>query len=76
MDAATLEPAVARHFRALGHMIGNTDISFAAIGAALGHPVTIFVPDWMSAERRALPREEPARKDHFSHVLEIGGYRA
>ena len=33
---------------------GNTGISFAAIGAALGHPVTIFMPDWMSAERMAL----------------------
>ena len=30
---------------------GNTGISFAAIGAALGHPVTIFMPDWMSEER-------------------------
>jgi len=115
VDAATLDPAVARHFRALGHMIGNTPllelhcryqgrprvlfakyeqvnmtgsikdrmalhilrrayergaiqpgdtiveatsgntgISFAAIGAALGHPVTIFMPDWMSVERKAL----------------------
>ena len=33
---------------------GNTGISFAAIGRALNHPVTIFMPDWMSAERMAL----------------------
>jgi cysteine synthase A len=33
---------------------GNTGISFAAIGRALGHPVTIFMPDWMSPERLAL----------------------
>jgi cysteine synthase len=33
---------------------GNTGISFAAIGRSLGHPVTIFMPDWMSLERRAL----------------------
>jgi len=33
---------------------GNTGISFAAIGRALHHPVTIFMPDWMSAERMAL----------------------
>lgn len=33
---------------------GNTGISFAAIGRALGHPVTVFMPDWMSAERKAL----------------------
>jgi cysteine synthase A len=30
---------------------GNTGISFSAIGRALGHPVTIFMPDWMSLER-------------------------
>jgi len=33
---------------------GNTGISFAAIGRALGHPVTIFIPDWMSTERISL----------------------
>ena len=33
---------------------GNTGISFAAIGRAIGHPVTIFMPDWMSTERMAL----------------------
>jgi cysteine synthase A len=35
---------------------GNTGISFAAIGRALGHPVTIFMPDWMSRERVDLIR--------------------
>lgn len=30
---------------------GNTGISFAAIGRALGHQVVIFMPDWMSEER-------------------------
>jgi cysteine synthase A len=35
---------------------GNTGISFCAIGRALGHPVTIFMPDWMSTERIALIR--------------------
>lgn len=35
---------------------GNTGISFAAIGRALGHPVTIFMPDWMSEERKLLIR--------------------
>jgi cysteine synthase A len=33
---------------------GNTGIAFAAIGRALGHPVTIFMPDWMSEERKQL----------------------
>lgn len=35
---------------------GNTGISFAAFGRALGHPVTIFMPDWMSSERINLIR--------------------
>jgi len=35
---------------------GNTGISFAAIGSALGHPVRIFMPDWMSKERVDLIR--------------------
>jgi cysteine synthase len=30
---------------------GNTGISFSAVGRSLGHPVTIFMPDWMSRER-------------------------
>ncbi len=30
---------------------GNTGISFSAVGAALGHPVVIYMPDWMSVER-------------------------
>ena len=29
----------------------NTGIAFAAIGAYLGNPFTIFMPDWMSKER-------------------------
>src|SRR5689334_13679187 len=30
---------------------GNTGIAFAALGRALGHPVRIYMPDWMSRER-------------------------
>ena len=33
---------------------GNTGISFAAIGKALGHRVVVFMPDWMSEERLVL----------------------
>ncbi len=33
---------------------GNTGIAFAALGRALGHPVRIYMPDWMSRERVAL----------------------
>ncbi len=35
---------------------GNTGIAFSATGRALGHPVTIFMPDWMSQERIDLIR--------------------
>jgi len=42
-----------------GHTIaeatsGNTGVSFAALGRALGHRVRIFMPDWMSRERVVL----------------------
>lgn len=30
---------------------GNTGISFSAVGAAFNHPVTIYMPNWMSMER-------------------------
>lgn len=33
---------------------GNTGIAFAALGRALGHPVIIMMPDWMSRERVAI----------------------
>lgn len=35
---------------------GNTGIAFSAIGKALGHPITIFMPNWMSSERINLIR--------------------
>jgi cysteine synthase A len=35
---------------------GNTGISFSALGRAMGHEVTIFMPNWMSAERMNLIR--------------------
>lgn len=40
---------------------GNTGISFSAIGRALGHPVVIFMPDWMSDERKNLIRSLGAK---------------
>lgn len=40
---------------------GNTGIAFSAIGRALGHPVVIFMPDWMSRERVDLIRALGAR---------------
>jgi len=40
---------------------GNTGISFSAIGRAMGHEVTIFMPNWMSAERINLIRSFGAK---------------
>ncbi len=51
---------------------GNTGIAFAAIGRALGHPVTIFMPDWMSQERKDLIRSYGASIVLVSH--EEGGF--
>lgn len=51
---------------------GNTGISFAALGRALGHPVTIFMPDWMSAERMNLILSYGARVRLVSR--EEGGF--
>jgi cysteine synthase A len=51
---------------------GNTGISFAAIGRALGYSVRIFMPDWMSRERRDLIATFGARIDVVSR--EEGGF--
>ncbi|MBL9118902.1 MAG: PLP-dependent cysteine synthase family protein [Phycisphaerae bacterium] len=53
---------------------GNTGISFAAIGRALGHPVRIYMPDWMSRERVALIMSFGA--DVIPVSREEGGFRA
>jgi len=55
---------------------GNTGISFASIGRSLGHPVTIFMPDWMSRERVDLIRSlgasiVPVTKDEGGFVGSI-----
>jgi cysteine synthase A len=51
---------------------GNTGIAFAALGRALGHPVVIFMPDWMSVERKELIRSYGAEIVPVSH--EQGGF--
>lgn len=51
---------------------GNTGISFAALGRALGHEVTIFMPDWMSDERKNLIRSFGADIKLVSK--ELGGF--
>jgi cysteine synthase len=61
MAVRILQKAYAEGKIAPGHTIaeatsGNTGIAFAAIGRMLGHPVKIFMPDWMSQERVHLIR--------------------
>ncbi len=51
---------------------GNTGISAAAIGSALGHPVRIYMPDWMSQERMDLIAAFGAEIVLVSH--EEGGF--
>jgi cysteine synthase A len=51
---------------------GNTGIAFAALGRALGHPVTIYMPDWMSVERQQLIRSFGARIEPVSKAQ--GGF--
>lgn len=51
---------------------GNTGISFSAIGSALGHPVTIFMPDWLSTERINLIKSLGAQIELISK--EEGGF--
>jgi cysteine synthase len=54
-----LKEAYTRNYIKPGYRIieatsGNTGIAFSAVGRALGHPVTVFIPDWMSDERKNL----------------------
>ena len=51
---------------------GNTGIAFCAIGRALGHPLTIFMPDWMSFERKSLIKSLGAQINLISK--EEGGF--
>ena len=51
---------------------GNTGIAFAAMGRALGHPVRIYMPDWMSRERVLVIQSLGAAVIPVSH--EQGGF--
>ena len=69
---------------------GNTGISFSALGALFNHPVHIFMPDWMSKERKnmitrhgAILHEVTKEQGGFlgsirladEYAEEIGGFR-
>lgn len=47
---------------------GNAGIALSALGRALGHPVVIFMPDWMSVERIELMRNYGADVRLVSHT--------
>jgi cysteine synthase A len=51
---------------------GNTGIAFAAMGAFLGHNVEIYMPDWLSDERKRLLRFYGAKLHEIS--AEKGGF--
>ena len=52
---------------------GNTGISFSSIGAKLGHPVYIFMPNWVSSERIKLMEAFGAKVTLVSK--EEGGFK-
>ena len=52
---------------------GNTGIAFSAIGALYGHEVHIFMPDWVSLERRKLIEMYGAKVHLISK--EEGGFK-
>lgn len=47
---------------------GNAGIAFCALGRALGHPVRIYMPDWMSQERISLMKSYGADVRLISHA--------
>jgi len=51
---------------------GNAGIAFCALGRALGHPVRIYMPNWMSQERISLMKSYGADVRLVSH--EEGGF--
>lgn len=53
---------------------GNTGIALASIGTLFGHPVHIFMPDWVSSERQSLIKMYGATIHLVSR--EEGGFKA
>lgn len=47
---------------------GNAGIAVSALGRALGHPVVIYMPDWMSVERVELMKSYGADVRLVSHA--------
>ena len=62
---------------------GNTGIAFAAMGAFLGHSVEIYMPNWLSEERKRLLRfygaklfEISAKEGGFTKCIELADKKA
>lgn len=72
LQNAYAEGTIAPGYTIVEATSGNTGISFAAIGRMLGHPVKIFMPDWMSQERVQLIRSYGAEVVSVSH--DDGGF--
>ena len=51
---------------------GNTGIAFSAMAAYLGHPMVVYMPDWMSEERIKIMQSYGATVELVSH--EEGGF--
>ena len=51
---------------------GNTGIAFSAMAAYLGHPMIVYMPDWMSEERIKIMNSYGAKVRLVSH--EEGGF--
>ncbi len=51
---------------------GNTGIAFSAMAAYLGHPMVVYMPDWMSLERIKIMHSYGAEVRLVSH--EEGGF--
>jgi len=52
---------------------GNTGIAFCSLGACLGHEVVIYMPDWMSEERKRMMSAFGAQLQLISR--EQGGFK-
>lgn len=62
---------------------GNTGIAFAAMGAFLGHSVEIYMPDWMSEERKRILKfygakliEVSAKNGGFLKCIELAAKKS
>lgn len=51
---------------------GNTGIAFSAMAAYLGHPMVVYMPDWMSEERIKIMKSYGAKVELITH--EEGGF--